>query len=246
MVAAWRDRVRHIEGHSLVEMNGLLLALTNLPSDELNVAIVAHRPDDSLEALSVAEQWFRWHGRRFGIEIELGRHPDMDRAVSVMGLDLAVERPAMAVAIADAASPSVPHGVEIRRVRTPEDLRAAVEVDVAAFDMPPEVDERFLGPSILEVPATRLYLAELEGEPVGCASTHLHEGAVGVFGVGVLERARRRGIGTAITAFALGDVRARADLAWLHPSEVGIPVYQAMGFRPVSDWAVHVRGDLVP
>ena len=243
LIAAWRDRIRHIEGHVLVEMNGLLLALTNLPDDELNIALVARKPDDLLEALAIAEQWFRWRGHRFAIEIELGHHPDVDHAVAMLGLDVAAERPGMAVAIADVGPPRIPEGVEIRRVLAPEDLHAAVAVNIGSFGMLPEVAERFLGPRVLSIPRTRLYIALLDGESVGCASTDLHEGAVGVFGVATLPRARRRGIGTAITAFALDDLRRGADLAWLHPTEMGRSMYEAMGFRSVSEWAVFVRGD---
>jgi len=243
VIAGWRNRVRHLEGHKLVEINGLLLALTNLPNEELNVALVERKPDDPLEALALAEQWFRWHGRRFGIEFERGLHPDVDRAITMLGLDLEVERPAMTAAIAGLEPPRPPEGVEIRRVRTEEDLREAVIVNVEAFGMLPEVAERYLAPTILSVRQTRVYVAELDGRPAACASTDLHKGAVGVFGVGVLERFRRRGIGTAITAFAVRDLRGKADLAWLHPSETGRPMYERMGFRPVAEWAVYVRRD---
>jgi ribosomal protein S18 acetylase RimI-like enzyme len=241
VIAGWRNRVRHLEGHRLVEMNGLLLALTNLPMEELNVALVERRPDDALEALALAEQWFRWHGRRFGIEVELGRHPDVDRAITMLGLDLEVEHPAMAMRVADVGSSDGPENLEVRRVRTLEDLRAAVIVNVEAFGMAPEVAERYLGPTILSVPQTRVYVAELDGRPVAGASTDVHQGAVGLFGVGVLERYRSRGIGTAITLFALHDVQGEADLAWLHPTEMGRGMYERMGFRRVSDWAVFVR-----
>ncbi len=243
VIAARRDRVLHLEGHVLVEMNGLLLAVTDLADDELNAAVVARKPEDPLEAIAIAEQWFRWRGRRFAIEVEVGRHPDVDRAIRMMGLELAAERPAMAALLDEVSAPDAPQGVELLRVRTPEELWQAALVNVEAFGMLREVARRLIVPDVLEGPETRVYLARLDGEPVACASTHLHERALGVFGVGTVVKARRRGIGTAITAFALQDRKDQADLAWLHPTEMGRRMYEAMGFRPVSRWAVFVRRD---
>ncbi len=134
----------------------------------------------------------------------------------------------------------------MRRVLDQEDLHVAVEVNVEAFGMRPEIAERYLGPALIADPRTRLYVAFLDGEPVAAASTHVHARTVGVFGVGVLERARRRGIGTAITALAVDDVRGSVDLAWLHPTQMGRHMYEVMGFRPISDWAVYVRTDPCP
>ncbi len=53
--------------------------------------------------------------------------------------------------------------------------------------------------------------------------------------------ARRRDVGTAITASAIDDARDEADLTWLHPSPEGLAVYEHMGFRRVCDWEVWVR-----
>src|SRR5581483_632217 len=216
VIAARRDRVLHLEGYDQVEMNRLLLAVTDVAGDELNAAVVARKPEDPLEAIAIAEQWFRWRGRRFAIEVEVGRHPDVDRAIRMMGLELAAERPAMAALLDEVAAPDAPQGVELLRVRTPEELWQAALVNVEAFGMLREVARRLIVPDVLEGPETRVYLARLDGEPVACASTHLHERALGVFGVGTVVKARRRGIGTAITAFALQDRKDQADLAWLH------------------------------
>jgi GNAT superfamily N-acetyltransferase len=72
------------------------------------------------------------------------------------------------------------------------------------------------------------------------AAAHLHEGAVGVFGVGVVPRARRRGLGAALTV-AAARAFPGADLAWLHPSEMARHMYEQVGFVRVSDWEVWSR-----
>ncbi len=102
------------------------------------------------------------------------------------------------------------------------------------------VAERLLGPGMLEAPGVRLYLAEIGGERVGFAWTSTHERAVGVFGVGTVPERRRRGVGTAVTSFAVRDAPA-ADIAWLQPTSMGRPLYESMGFEAVNEWQVWVR-----
>ena len=238
MVEAWRDRVSHIDGHALYGWDGLLVALSNLPDDELNVTLVEREPEDPLGALSRAEWWFRSHGRRLGLELERGRHPAVEQAARMLGLFPAVTRRAMAAVVAELAPPAPPDGIELRRVRTPEDLSAMVELEVQVFGTERRVAERLLGPGALARTRTRMSIATLDGGPVAMAYVHVHAGAVGVFGVGTVERFRRRGIGTAVTAFAIAEVAEVADLVWLQPTTLGRGVYQAMGFRPVAQWQV--------
>jgi GNAT superfamily N-acetyltransferase len=77
-----------------------------------------------------------------------------------------------------------------------------------------------------------LFLARLDGHPVGTALAVEHERGVVVSGVAVLESARGRGIGAALTAAA---VNAAPDLpATLSASHLGLPVYRRLGFRQLT------------
>jgi len=238
MVEAWPDRVSHIEGHAIYGWDGLLVALSNLADDELNVTLVEREPEDPLGALSRAEWLFRAHGRVLGVELERGRHPALERAARMLGLYPAVTRPAMAAEVADLAPPAPREGVSFRRVRTREVLAAMVELEVEIFPTERDVAERLFGPRTLERTGTRMSIATVEGRAVAMAYVHVHEGAIGVFGVGTLPTFRRRGIGGAITAFAIDEASEGADLAWLQPTALGRSVYEAMGFRPVAMWQV--------
>jgi GNAT superfamily N-acetyltransferase len=150
-------------------------------------------------------------------------------------------RPAMAARVQDLEPARVPEGVEIVPVTDPELLAGLVDVEVGAFETDRPVAEGLLAPSQLSLPNVRLYAALADGRAVAQAVTNTQGGAVGVFGVATLPEYRRRGIGTAITAFAIDDVRDEADLAWLQSTDRGRPLYERMGFRPVSDWDVWVR-----
>ena len=241
MVAFWRDRVRDLPGHVMHEVDGVVVCLSGLDDDEQNTALIEREPEDAAAALAEAERVFSAHGRSLGVDVERGRHPDVDAALRAMGLEMVATRPAMAMRVQDLEPARVPEGVEIVPVTDPELLAGLVDVEVGAFETDRPVAEGLLAPSQLSLPNVRVYAALVEGRAVAQAVTNTHGGAVGVFGVATLPEYRRRGIGTAITAFAIDDVRDEADLAWLQSTEMGRPLYERMGFRPVSDWDVWVR-----
>jgi GNAT superfamily N-acetyltransferase len=234
-----RVRANVVEGGEVVEVDGLLVAFSNLPAPELNGTRVIREPDDPPAALDAARAVFRSRGHPFfGIEIEVGRHPAVEDAIRATGLRRVEAWPAMAVSVALLPDEQVPAGVEIRPVRGIDELEAVRSVEVAAFGTPTEIAERFVGRKMLEDQRVRMFTAWIDGEPVGEASAYLLHDTVGIFGVGVVESARRRGIGAALTLRAARAFDDRTDLAWLQPSDMARAMYEDQGFRRVSDWEV--------
>jgi GNAT superfamily N-acetyltransferase len=238
-----RVRAEVIEGGEVLEVDGLLIALSNLPAPELNGTRVIREPHDAPTALEEARAVFRSRGHPFfGIEIEVGRHPAVEEAVRAAGLRRVEAWPGMAVPTASLPTEELPAGVEIRLVRDDRELDAVRAVEVATFGTPAEIAERFVGRKMLDDPRVRMFTAWIEGEPVGEASAYLLHDTVGIFGVGVLEHARRRGIGAALTLRAARAFEDRTNLAWLQPSAMARRMYERQGFRRVSDWEVWAAG----
>ena len=236
-----RVRAEVVEGGEVLEVDGLLVSLSNLPASELNGTRVIREPDDAPTALDAARMVFRARGHPFfGIEIEVGRHPEVEAAIRAAGLRRVDGWHTMAAPVTGLPAASVPTGVEIREVRHERDLDSVRSVEVATFGTPPDIAERFVGIRMLEDARVRMYTAWIDGEPVGEASAYLLHDTVGIFGVGVLEAARRRGIGSALTLRASRAFDGRTDLAWLQPSDMARRMYEDLGFRRVSDWEVWI------
>jgi ribosomal protein S18 acetylase RimI-like enzyme len=98
---------------------------------------------------------------------------------------------------------------------------------------------------ILEVPqgylrgadpaAIHVLLARLAGENVATAMAFDRGSDCGIYNVTTLERARRRGLGTALTAVHLHDALARGcQTASLQSTEVAEGIYAALGFRDLG------------
>ena len=83
--------------------------------------------------------------------------------------------------------------------------------------------------------AFHLLVARLGGEDVATALAFDHGGDCGIYNVGTLEHARRRGLGTALTALQLHDALARGcQTASLQSTPMAERVYAAVGFRDLG------------
>jgi ribosomal protein S18 acetylase RimI-like enzyme len=78
-------------------------------------------------------------------------------------------------------------------------------------------------------------LARLGGETVATAMAFDRDGDCGIYNVTTLERARRRGLGTALTALHVHDVLARGcQTASLQSTKLAERMYAAVGFRDLG------------
>ena len=225
----------------MLEIDGLVLALSNLADPALSSVVVERAPREASAALRAAEAEFEARGLQFGIDLQLGRHPSIDLTVRSMGLTRIIERPGMTVDPRRLQDAPAPAGVVIREVAGADDAEALVQVGVLAFGDDAAVGRAFYGAGALAgLDDARMFVAWRGSEPVGIAAAYLDGSTTGVMGVGVVPLARREGLGSALTARA-ARAFSGADLAWLHPSDEALSMYAWLGFEPVSDWEVWVR-----
>ncbi|GAA1547326.1 GNAT family N-acetyltransferase [Kribbella lupini] len=159
--------------------------------------------------------------------------------------------PAMAVEIGKLSRAELgPPELEIARVSTDEEMAVWEETLGRGFgEGPPEaawVAEIFRREGYDD--PWRHYLARLDGKPVATATIFLTEDVAGVYFVMTVPEARRKGIGGAITQYAVraageaeslpaaGEAespragRSAARYAVLGASSAGQPVYERLGF----------------
>lgn len=82
----------------------------------------------------------------------------------------------------------------------------------------------------------------LDGEPVAVSSLVMTDGVAGIYAVATLPRARKRGIGAAMTLYAMAEGRRRgASIAMLQASDMGRPVYEKIGFETVFHYQNYLQ-----
>ena len=240
-MAAERARRAQVTGAEVLEIDGLVLALANLPDPALSSVVVEREPSDAAAALTAAEAEFARRGLQFGIDMQAGRHPRVDEAVRAMGLTRIIERPGMVIDPHTLPGLTSPEGFDIREVSGPDDVEALVQVGVAAFGDDRAVGRAFYGAGAFGLRQVRAFVAWRGADAVGIASGYRDGSTTGVMGVGVHPSARGRGLGSAITVRA-ARAFPEADLAWLHPSDEARSMYARLGFERVADWEVWTRG----
>jgi ribosomal protein S18 acetylase RimI-like enzyme len=92
--------------------------------------------------------------------------------------------------------------------------------------------------------AFKVLVARLEGEDVAAAAAFDHGTDRGIFNVTTLERARRRGLATALTTLLVDDARALGqETASLQATAMAERVYRAVGFRDLGRILEFVPGE---
>ena len=240
VVAAERARRRNVAGAEMLEVDGLVLAISNLPDPALSSVVVEREPRDPAGALAAAEAEFARRGLQFGVDLQAGRHSGVDDAVRTMGLSRIIERPGLVIDPSSLPDPHPPIDVEIRQVDGPGDVDALVQLGVLTFGDDPDDGRAFYGAGARGLVDARMFVARRSGEPVGISSAYRDGSTVGVMGVGVVPAARRQGLGSALTVRAASAFPG-ADLVWLHPSGEARSMYERLGFERIADWEVWAR-----
>jgi ribosomal protein S18 acetylase RimI-like enzyme len=128
----------------------------------------------------------------------------------------------------------VPGNLVVERVRDEAGLAAWVEALGSGFGEGP-VEAEWVGEMYRRLGfegSWRHYLGRLAGEPVATATSFFGVGVAGIYFVCTVERARRRGIGAAVTLAALREAREMGySVGVLGSSEMGYPVYRGLGFE---------------
>lgn len=148
--------------------------------------------------------------------------------------------PGMAYIIGDLpAEPPHLEGFTIRRLQGDEALEEWVPTFTRGYELPSTFDAALLAllQGLAHAPGNRLvnYIGLLDGRAVTTSNLFLGAGVAGIQFVATLPEVRRRGLGSAMTLAPLHEARARGyRAAILQASEMGAPVYRALGFRTVG------------
>ena len=224
-----------------------------------NVAGVLGPVPEPDRVLALAEEFFVGRPGGWGVLVEAGAAQPIECLLRERGWRVAEEEPAL-VLTPIPAPPSLPPGLEIRRVTTAAELddyySASREgfsmAEGASADSPGGEDlTRAFIPSLACAldPEIAVFAGYLAGRPVAAAGVCRIGAVAEVFGVSVAPRARRRGFGTAITWAAVAEGAARGcSVAALRATPMGDPVYRRMGFeyactfRTYAPWSAGETG----
>ena len=155
------------------------------------------------------------------------------------------DMPGMAAPLDSLPPVELPEDVTLELVREPGAFREWLDVMVEGFGMPPAIGDAYMGFAALgfgdELP-TRSLLAQFDGRPVATALGVLTGDGVSIANVATVPDMRGRGIGRAVTLATMhAGAQAGARIAVLQSTEMGLGVYERLGFRTFGRYKVLAR-----
>jgi ribosomal protein S18 acetylase RimI-like enzyme len=140
----------------------------------------------------------------------------------------------------------MPAGLEIERVADVHRLRSWVGVVIAGFGRPARVEsvlyDVYEATGFGRDAPWRLYLGSMEGEPVGTSRVFLSGKVAGVYHVATKPEARRQGLGTAMTVYALRDAqKLGCEIVVLRAAQAALGVYLRLGFKDCCTFSRYSR-----
>lgn len=235
-IGSYRKLVEHSPGGETREFGAVFAFDTGLPIGMFNGCIVA-APAAAAE-LTAALDWIA--GR--DVPYRLWIHEELTDELAETALQRGMEQdpwliPQMVLLPLPEPPASAP-GVRIRSVTDGPSLEEFRRVSVEDGTSE-DVARRLFSDSFAADPDVELVTAYLDDRAVGTSLAIRTGDVAGVYAVGTLRAARRRGVGTAATwAAVIAGREWGCDTIVLQASEMGFPVYGAMGFRTVVRYAL--------
>ena len=131
--------------------------------------------------------------------------------------------------------PARPEGFDVEIVSDASGVDTFRDITARGFEMPIELVRQFISIDTFADPHMMAVVGSVEGVAVSAALACMSGTTIGIYNVATPAEHRRRGYGAAVTWAALEAGAARGgDHAALQASELGAPVYRAMGFVDIG------------
>lgn len=231
-IAAYRNLIADVGG-DLREFGAVQAFVCRLPLHFANGCMVLGPADPA--DLVAAIEWVHAARIPYRVRIDLRHAGGLLEVVARHGLVRDPEPMPGMVMRPIPAPPAPPPAVTVRIVDRrlyPDYIRLHVETG-----LPAEWAEEVFPYRVDDTDAAMM-LGFLDGRPAGTSLVIRTGESAGIYGVNTAEWARRRGVGTAVTWAAVTVARdwdCRAVV--LQASAMGFPVYRAMGFESVVEYA---------
>jgi GNAT superfamily N-acetyltransferase len=223
------------------ERAGIVCVSSGLPIAMFNNVFVTRPLAEPERQIAESAAFLDGLGLPFVVRIREGLDAASEVACERLGMPYSDTVPGMALAPIGQIPRPMP-GLEIRIADGAGELAQHRRILVEVFGFPAEVTSTLVPDALLDLPDCELYVGYADGEPAATAGLFVSHRTAGIWNVATVPSHRGRGIGEAMTGHA---VRRGAELgcvmANLQASEMGRPVYERMGFRPVAPYRTHHR-----
>lgn len=208
-----------------------------LGESAFNIALLVGRVSGSASsALHAAERWFSDRGVNSRFDLRSWGDAELIAAAALAGYYHWWTEPALLLEPIPERFP-YPARFESRLLASASDVAAYSRLD--AEEHSDHALQASMAETAIAMPGCQLLIGLCDGLPVARSMAVTTGEVVGVHNVYVPPSQRGRGYGAAVTAAAiLAGREAGAAAACLEASELGLPVYQKMGFQKLGEYVI--------
>lgn len=233
---------------AIEETDGLVLCASGSPFPALlNVAWRVNGAMDADEALDRADRWFGRRDRGYTVNVRDGfdHDDDLRTAAEEHGMIPLLGSPEMVCRRRIEDTPD-PDGVELRWVADRATLEDFVTVNDAAYQSlgmtPGVVHQAIRDLAAFTANSVHSVVAYDDEQPLAAAQGILSDDIAGIYWVGVLDAARGRGLGEAVTrAVTNRAFDEGATASTLQASSMGEALYDRMGYDTLYRYTGYVK-----
>lgn len=232
---AWKTIVSRLPSSHIDIADGVASCLGNVPLFFLNASVLqrpATSPDDLRALLKiVAERSAGPHP--WGVMVRedwlpQGWEPLIEEA------GLAVVMPMTGMETSEILPPRRPlANLDIRRIGNDAMARDLAVLNAHAYHFPVEPFECIANMHLWQ-PDSYGYVGYADGKPVSCASAFFATGTVYIAMVATLPEAQGKGYAETVVRHTIAEAQVAmgTQVTTLHATDMGLPVYRAIGYKP--------------
>jgi ribosomal protein S18 acetylase RimI-like enzyme len=238
------SRSAHRHGES---MPGVTLVTSGEPVADLNYLMVGGDDPQAQDGLRACVEWCDARDLPFLVMVTPEAAEGLAALRDQLGLAWVADWPVMACPAVQHGTPIAAHpaeGVTVRHVVNAADHDGLVDVLAGAYDMPAESVARAMPLDLFDSPSIEGWIGILDGDCLSSVTATWHGDVVGIWAMGTLPAAQRRGVGRALLSTVMSDCHARgARQFFLGATPAGYKLYEGLGYRTVFEARIWVRGE---
>jgi GNAT superfamily N-acetyltransferase len=250
LIQMWGEFARRFPGGKVEQLPGLTATISGTQMAFINV-IHLSSPVRDRDDLAERCRMLVEHGTQSAVPWLFSAcdpwmgDPDVAKAM-LAELGLKTVLPTTGMVTDEIAPPQrpLPANFEIRRVSDPSTRNALADLNTLSYGIPTEAGREGPGNEVFWDDSFFGHVGYVGDEPVSATLTAPVDGRLYVSWVATHPEHRRKGYADAVMRRSLEEAGTATGLrrTVLHATEVGRPVYEAMGYRPVVGFTWYALG----
>jgi len=228
-------------GLELIEHDGLFIMNTRIHSPDMNGIFQGH--NQSMNIVESVEYGIRFFKKRqipYYWWVGKYRNPNLQNLLEDSGYEHVADLPVMVADLLNLPNTIQLANIHCKQVQTQEEMEALIKISANCIELSPGAELEYrsycLHNDFTDTSKQEMYLAYWDGVPAASCMTFKTDEIITLYFIATLPGYRNRGLGRAITLYAMKKAVEQGYLvAGLQSTRMGLSLYESLGFTTISN-----------